>query len=187
MRINYKQWYNRGKIRKGGYMLHIYSGNGKGKTTAGMGLVLRQLGCEHKALVAQFLKDGKSSEIQVLKQLPMVKVCATDMPKVFYFQMNEEQKIQTQNAINDLFSWVKQYIGNCDCVLLDEILDVLNLGLLEEDAVCDFLLRWKDKEIIMTGRNPSKRLLELCDYHTEMVEKKHPYQKGIPARLGVEY
>lgn len=168
-------------------MLHIYSGNGKGKTTAGMGLVLRQLGCNHKVLIAQFLKDGKSSEIQALKQFSLVTLCATDMPKVFYFQMNEEQKKQTLNAIVDLFSWTTKHVMNYDCILLDEILDVINLGLLDEEIVCSFLSEWKEKEIVMTGRNPSKRLLALCDYHTEMVEKKHPYQKGIPARIGVEY
>ncbi len=168
-------------------MLHIYSGNGKGKTTAGMGLLLRQLGCGHKTVVAQFLKDGTSSELQVLRELPRVKISVTEMPKIFYFQMNKEQQLQTQKAIENLFSWVKAHIEECDCILLDEILDALNLGLLEEEAVCDFLSQWKEKEIIMTGRNPSKRLLELCDYHTEMVEKKHPYQKGIPARLGVEF
>lgn len=168
-------------------MLHIYCGNGKGKTTAGIGLLIRQIGYQHPVGIAQFLKNGHSGEILVLQGMENVSVGLTDMPDGFYFQMNDEEKQKVKDVIQSLFRWVNQHINEWDCVLLDEILDALNLGLLEEEDVCFFLEQWKDKEIIMTGRNPSKRLLSLCDYHTEMVEKKHPYQKGISARKGVEY
>lgn len=168
-------------------MIHIYSGNGKGKTTAGFGLVLRQMGHGKQVGIAQFLKDGSSGEMKVLASMHAVDVQATCMPSTFYFQMNEEEQKQTQAAIFSLFQWVQQHAASWDCIFLDEILDVIQLQLLQEEALLSFLQTYKDKEIILTGRHPSKRLQALCDYHTDMREEKHPYQKGISARKGVEY
>ena len=88
-------------------MLHIYSGNGKGKTTAGFGLVLRQAGYERRVAVAQFLKDGTSGELRALQALSCVKVRATQMPQGFYFQMQEQEQLATRQGIQELFAWVK--------------------------------------------------------------------------------
>ena len=136
-------------------MLHIYSGNGKGKTTAGFGLVLRQTGYERRV--------------------------------GFYFQMQEQEQLETRQGIQELFAWVKDRAKECTCIFLDEVLDAVQLGLLKEEELLHFLQEHRDLEIILTGRNPSQELLDICDYHTEMVEHRHPYQKGIAARKGVEY
>ena len=168
-------------------MIHIYSGNGKGKTTAGFGLVLRMAGYGKQIGVAKFLKDGTSGELRALRALHGVSIHATDMPKGFYFQMNEADQKKTGQAVLELFAWVQKHASAWDCIFLDEILDALHLGLLKEEALIFFLQENLEREIILTGRNPSQKLMELCDYHTEMQERKHPYQKGIPARKGVEY
>ena len=173
-------------------MLHIYSGNGKGKTTAGFGLVLRQAGYERRVAVAQFLKDGTSGELRALQALSCVKVRATQMPQGFYFQMQEQEQLATRQGIQELFAWVKDRakekakLGHLPASL-DEVLDAVQLGLLREEELLHFLQEHWDLEIILTGRNPSQELLDICDYHTEMVEHRHPYQKGIAARKGVEY
>lgn len=168
-------------------MIHIYSGNGKGKTTAGFGLVLRQAGYEKRVAIAQFLKDGTSGELRALEALQCVKLRATQMPQGFYFQMNERDQLKTRQGILALYLWVVDMAQECECLLLDEVLDAVNLGLLKEAELVRFLKANRNLEIILTGRNPSQELLDLCDYHTEMIERKHPYQKGITARKGVEY
>ena len=168
-------------------MIHIYSGNGKGKTTAGFGLVLRQAGYERRVAVAQFLKDGASGELYALEKLSCVKVRATRMPQGFYFQMQEQEQLETRQGIQELFAWVEDRSKECGCIFLDEVLDAVQLGLLKEETLLRFLQEHRDLEIILTGRTPSQELLDLCDYHTEMVEHRHPYQRGIAARKGVEY
>lgn len=111
-------------------MLHIYSGNGKGKTTAGFGLVLRQTGYERRVAVAQFLKDGTSGELRALQALSCVKVRATRMPHGFYFQMQEQEQeqLETRQGIQELFAWVKDRAKECTCIFLDEVLDAVQLG-----------------------------------------------------------
>lgn len=165
-------------------MIHVYHGNGKGKTTAAIGLMIRQLGAGKAVVFAQFLKDGTSSEIAVLKQL-QISYMHTLMPKSFYKDMNaqesEEVERSCQLVLQDAFRQTS------DCIVLDEILDVLSLGLLQEEDVISLLKKNKHKEIILTGRKPSKDLLELSDYCSECVAIKHPYQKGIKARKGVEF
>ena len=90
-------------------MIHIYSGNGKGKTTAGFGLVLRMAGYGKQIGVAQFLKDGTSGELRALRALHGVSLHATDMPKGFYFQMNEADQKKTGQAVLELFAWVQKH------------------------------------------------------------------------------
>lgn len=101
--------------------------------------------------------------------------------------MQKQEQLETRQGIQELFAWVQGMAKECACIFLDEVLDAVQLGLLKEETLLRFLQANRDLEIILTGRNPSQELMNLCDYHTEMVEHKHPYQRGIAARKGVEY
>ena len=168
-------------------MLHIYHGDGKGKTTAALGLVMCQLGHAQKVLVVQFLKDGKSGEISFLKQQPLVTCLYSPMPKLFYYQMGQEMRVTTALSQHALFETAEQTAAQYACILLDEALDALQLGILQEIEMLAFLNANKAREIILTGRNPSKNILACGDYITQMKMEKHPYQKQQAPRKGVEY
>lgn len=165
-------------------MLHINYGTGKGKTTAAMGLLLRQIGIHHKVVIAQFLKDGKSSEIAIMEGLGAT-CFHTIMPKRFYKDMEADEQRQLIRSCEQVFH--EAIRSDCDCILFDELLDVIQLGLLDESQVIHALQKLREKELILTGRGFSKKVEEMADYVNEVTSHKHPYQKGIVARKGVEY
>lgn len=170
-------------------LIHLYYGEGKGKTTAAMGLCFRAAGNGKQVAVLQFLKDGTSSELNVLRNLPNVTVL-TEKTEGFTFTMNEEEKERTrivsrqlfQNALNPAF------LGGCDVLLLDEACLAVQAGFLDGN-VLEHFLRSKPEglEVILTGRSPAVFMLECADYITEMVCHKHPFERGITAREGIEY
>lgn len=168
-------------------MIHIYHGTGKGKTTAALGLAIRMAGHHKKCLIAQFLKDGTSGEIIFLKNQSHIDVRYHYPFTKFYFQMDETEKTKCIIAQQQLWQEVTSSTGY-DCIILDEILDVIGLEMISLERVLKFLKENHDTiEIVLTGRNPDVKLKELCDYETEMIAKKHPYDQNIPARKGVEY
>ena len=168
-------------------MIHIYHGDGKGKTTAAFGLVMRQLGYQHKVLVVQFLKDGDSGEMQFLKAHPQVDRMYEKMPKLFYFQLDKEGKTMVSNAQHELFMKMRACAHKYDCIILDELLDAILLGMISNEEVISFLTSLDMQEVVITGRNPHSSLREMADYITEMKMEKHPYQKQVAARKGIEY
>lgn len=169
-------------------MIHLYCGNGKGKTTAAFGLAMRQLGYQKKVLIIQFLKDGCSGEVSFIRQLPLVSVHASPLPKMFFMQMDEKQQAETRVSQHSLWKKLCSLIEDYDYILLDEVIDAINLGLLSEEEIIAFIATYKDtKEIVVTGRNPSAQMIALSDYYTEFVGHKHPYQTGVGARKGIEY
>lgn len=168
-------------------MIHIYHGSGKGKTTAAIGLAIRMAGHHKKCLIVQFLKDGTSGEIMFLKNQSYIDVRYHYPFKKFFFQMDEIEKaecIKTQQLLwQEVISSTKY-----DCIILDEILDAIGLDMISLEDVLEFLRVHHDtKEIVLTGRNPDVTLKKLCDYETEMIARKHPYDQDIQARKGVEY
>lgn len=178
-------------------MLQIYHGDGKGKTTAAVGLCVRALGNHIPVVFAQFLKDGKSGEIIGLKKLG-AKIL---IPEIFYGfvrGMSEKQR----EALRDVYKLFLQQIQNVSkeilegaegtdkvhcVVVLDEVLHACNNGLLEEEVLLSFLEDMpEDVEIVCTGYHPSKSLVERADYCSCIQKEKHPYDKNIAARLGIE-
>lgn len=169
-------------------MLHMYHGSGKGKTTAGFGLALRELGYDRKVLIIQFLKNGTSGEMRALASNANVKTYANMQCAKFYYQMDEDEKVQYAQTQKALWKRFTEEYKEFDYILLDELLDVINLNILEEDDVIDVLQEvGKHVEIVMTGRNPSLALQAICAYVSEMVAHKHPYEDGVQARMGVEF
>lgn len=242
-------------------MVEIYCGDGKGKTTAAMGLAVRAAGHEIPVRIVQFLKDGTSGELAILNKLDKIEI---DTPHEFYGfvkNMTAEQK----KAVADDYAamleraelWLADIISDNDkntdkimtgcvdeseigceadsendsevdselgcetdsvgdseveselgcetdsendsrdklksenkisaVVIMDEVLHACNFELLDKDRLVVFVDKYRDKaELVLTGRNPSEELVGIADYVSEIKKIKHPYDKGIFARVGIE-
>lgn len=170
-------------------LIHIYEGNGKGKSTAAAGLAIRCAGCGFSVVYSQFLKNGTSGEIKILKEIPQIQVMICESGFGFTFQMDEDTRQKAGEAYRQLFLDVTEAAAkqHSRLLVLDEVLDAVNSGLLSEDIVTDFLEgKPEELEVVLTGRNPSEKLKTLADYITIMEKVKHPYEQGIPARTGIE-
>lgn len=171
-------------------LIHIYCGDGKGKTTAAVGAAIRAAGRGKRVFFVRFLKTDDSGEVASLHQLPGVTLLPCKRSFGFSWEMSEDQKKEASRFYGEMFhhAWNTAAEEAYDMLVMDEIIGACGLGFIDEAAVCRAL---EEKpaclEIIMTGRSPSPRLEELADYMTEMVMKKHPYTCGIGAREGIEY
>lgn len=166
-------------------LIHLYCGDGKGKTTAAAGLALRALGHGKKVVFAQFLKDGTSGEIEGLRNAGALILAGSPGTK-FVFQMNDEEK-QAAAAENSRIL-EKAMEADCDLLVLDELCAALACGLADrQTAMKAVLQRPEGREVVVTGRDPEKWLTDAADYITEMRSVRHPYDKGTGAREGIEY
>jgi len=172
-------------------LIHFYYGNGKGKTTAALGLAIRACGCGKSVVVVQFLKDWKCGELDSLARLPNATVFrGKSSGSVFVRDMSDEEKAATK-AIHDgnlKKALELQKSGLCDVLVLDEAADAYSEGVLDR-ALFEGLLDNKPEmlELVITGHNADERLIGRADYVTEMLKRKHPYDLGISARRGVEF
>lgn len=171
-------------------LIHIYCGDGKGKTTAAMGLGMRAAGRNKKVLLTQFLKDNETGELNSIEKLGENFEVYTGAPvKKFFKFMSEEEQIETKEEHEDRFRKVtkKAIEENFDLLILDEIIASTNLDLIPLDEVIAFLKKKPvGLEVVLTGRNPSEELIELADYVSEIKAVKHPYERGINSRIGIE-
>ena len=169
--------------------VHLYCGDGKGKTTAAVGLSVRASGAGKSVLFAQFLKDGSSSELNVLRALPNVKVLCCERNFGFFRSMDKETRAAAQKAYSALLEDVmRKSADGVALLVLDEAVAACNHGLIEEARLLVFLHhKPEDLEVVLTGREPSQRLLDAADYVTEMKKRAHPFDKGVSARLGIEF
>lgn len=166
-------------------LVHLYCGDGKGKTTAAMGLALRALGQGMQVVVVQFLKNGTSGELEPLKKIGATVFSGKPGAK-FTFQMNAEEKAQATEESNARLAEALQQ--PCDLLILDEICAARNSGMLDEALAKQAVLeRPQHREVVLTGRNPEAWMVEAADYITEMQPRRHPYEQGIPARKGIEF
>ncbi len=169
-------------------MLHIYCGDGKGKTTCAMGLAVRAAGHARRVVVAQFLKGDNSGERAVLGSLPTVECLPVPQSVKFTFAMNEEEKAQARAQMSASFADAVQKARQADLLVLDELCAAVTTGMVPLDQVLSFLdERPEGLEVVITGRDPDPALLERADYVTEMCKRKHPFDRGVPAREGVEW
>ena len=168
-------------------MIHLYHGNGKGKTTAAMGLAVRMAGRNRPVVIAQFLKGADSGERTALATLPQITLLDVPQSIKFSFQLTPEERQEEQARYQALMTRL------CACctpatglVVLDEVCDAVNAGLLPLERLLDFL-RSTSAEVVVTGRDPAPELVEAADYITNFEKQRHPYDKGCPARPGVEF
>jgi cob(I)alamin adenosyltransferase len=168
-----------------GYV-HVYTGNGKGKTTAAFGLVLRALGHGMKVYVAQFLKGMDYGELHSLRRFENVTLERFGRPKFIHGKADEEDTrlaIQGLNRCREVVS-----SGEYDIVVMDEANVAVFLGLFSVQDLLDVVSKKHERtELIITGRYAPQELIDVADLVTEMVEVKHYYSRGIQARKGIEY
>ena len=166
-------------------LVHLYWGAGKGKTTAAMGLALRALGAGLQVRVVQFLKDGSSSEIAPLRRLGAA-VFAGDTGGRFVFEMTGEEKAQAR--LQQDAALREALAQPCDLLILDECCAACALGMVNEALLRRAVLgRPAGREVVLTGRDPADWMRQAADYSTEMRPERHPYDRGVGARVGVEY
>lgn len=170
-------------------LIHIYEGDGKGKTSAGVGLSVRCAGSGQKVLYTQFLKDDASSELKVLEQIPGITVEHCKESFGFTFQMTPEVREQAKQFYTGHFRRVTKLAREegYRLLVMDELIASYNLNMVVQEEVLEFLKsKPRELEVVMTGRDPAAELIELSDYVSRIVKVKHPFDKGIPARLGIE-
>lgn len=174
---------------KDGGLIHVYCGDGKGKTTASLGLAVRCSGYGNKVLFVQFLKAWRTGELNSLELLPNIQVMRAKATPKFTFQMNPEEKAQVLKDHIALFEIVQKKCTDekIDLLILDEVVGACDKGVFNKEALLDFLKNKPENlEVVMTGRNPFPELVELADYVSEICKRKHPKDKGIMARAGIE-
>ena len=194
-------------MKKG--LVQVYTGNGKGKTTAAIGQAIRALGQDYKVCLIQFFKKPTSGEIKILKNLLSIKLHPHLSPPPLRGRIEEggnsytikllhplplypEEKNRNllKRKIKDILPKISEIVKSkgYDLVILDEILIVLRDNLLAEEEILNLL---KNKpasvELILTGRGASNKVLEAANLVTEMKEVKHPWRRGVRARKGIEY
>ena len=172
-------------------LIHVYTGEGKGKTTAAIGQGIRCIGHGNYVYMIQFLKKSNSGEIEVFKKLkPFFEVYKFEKERGFFWNLSEEEIMQLKDDIRNAWNFITNIIRNktYDMIILDEIMAVLNNNLLDIDEVFDVLNnKHEDIEIILTGRNSPKKIMDIASYVSSINSIKHPFEKDIKARCGIEF
>lgn len=174
------------KLEEG--LVQVYTGDGKGKTTAAFGLALRALGRGLKVYVIQFIKGGFDyGELYVVGKLPNLTLKTFGRGKFVTKKPAEKEDVKLAEEALTLAEKVVKG-GEYDIVVLDEINVALDLKLIKTERVVE-LVKSKPKhvELVLTGRYAPKEIIEIADLVTEMKEIKHPFNKGQHARKGIEY
>lgn len=175
---------------KDGY-IQIYTGDGKGKSTAAMGLALRALGGGMTVYVVQFLKSWQTGELKASKCFgENFKIFRFDKVKGFTWNLSQNELDELKKEIKKAYNFVEDIlrVRPCDILILDEIMGTLRNGFLTEEEVLKLMdLKPDNMELILTGRNVPEKILKRADLVTEMKNIKHYYEKGINAREGIEF
>ncbi|MCI8551097.1 MAG: cob(I)yrinic acid a,c-diamide adenosyltransferase [Lachnospiraceae bacterium] len=174
-------------------LIHIYCGDGKGKTSAAIGQAVRSAGAGLSVVVVRFLKDEDSGELRSLSHIPGIFLIPCKDCFGFYWDMDEEQKKEAAKVYGALFeeAWEaaeKQAQARDTVLVMDEIIAACRHGFVEKEKLLEKLQEKPERmEVLMTGRDPEEELLNLADYVSEIKKVKHPFDKGICARKGIEY
>lgn len=167
--------------------IQVYTGNGKGKTTAAIGLTMRALGANLKVLFAQFLKGQRSSELSILENLNNLTLRRYGGLDYIIINPIEEDYIEAEDGFEEIKKLTKE--NKYDIIVLDEMNLVLYYELIELDDFLDFLYETNTEniEIVLTGRHADRKILNMADLITEMKEVKHYYTDDSTPKLGVDY
>jgi cob(I)alamin adenosyltransferase len=171
-----------------GGLIHIYMGSGKGKTTAAVGLCARAAGRNKKVIFAQFLKTQDTGELNSFEKLGITVIRST-LRMGFINAMDEKEKILCGEEQKKIMREVLMRLSRekADVLVLDEVLDAVNTNMLDE-AELRSLIENKpaELELVLTGRDPASWLIGAADYISDVQKIKHPYDRGIKARTGIE-
>lgn len=177
------------KLNEG--FVQIYTGNGKGKTTAAIGQGIRAYGNGLKVIMVQFLKSGKTGELNTIDELgENFEIFRFEKKRGFVWTLTEEEKLEVKKEVKVAYDFILDVIENCKCdmLIIDEIMGVLKNEFLSVEDVLNFIRKKpKNMELIMTGRNVPEEIVDKANLVTDMKEIKHYYKEGVPARKGVEF
>lgn len=170
-------------------LMHVYCGDGKGKTTAAIGLAVRAAGCGKRVVFAQFMKGNDSGEIEAMKKNSNIEIIRNNRNYGFFHRMSEADKQEITLEHNRILDKVMERIGGgCDMLVMDELTYPYAYGLIDKERVKMLIYdKPEEMELVITGRDPGELFMETADYITEMKCVRHPFWKGIEARRGVEY
>jgi cob(I)alamin adenosyltransferase len=169
-------------------LVHLYTGDGKGKTTASLGLAVRAAGHGARVLIVQFMKGSDIyGELNFMKSIPSVSVVTTG--RDVCIGRGDETDADTKEAHRGLeIAKAALKDGSCDMLIADEIVVAASFGLLSQDEVMSLIdAKPYGTELVLTGRGAWPELIERCDLVTQMKKLKHPYDLGITSRKGVEF
>ena len=177
------------KLQKG--YVAVYTGDGKGKTTAAVGQAVRSAGNGLKVYMVQFLKTDNTGELETAKNIgENFKIFRFQKQEGFFWTLNEEEKEIVRREVNKALEFVKGVIDNnrCDVLILDEIMGVIKNNLIKTDQVIELIDKKPETmELILTGRDAPESIIDKADLVTEMKKIKHYIEKGVYAREGIEY
>ncbi|ADO77662.1 cob(I)yrinic acid a,c-diamide adenosyltransferase [Halanaerobium praevalens] len=166
-------------------MVQVYTGNGKGKTTASFGLALRAVGAGKKVYIAQFVKGMKYSELNSFSQLKNVEIKQYGLKCFINGQPNKDDINAAKAGLLEVAEILKS--GEYEVVILDEANIAVYYDLFSAAELIEVIdARDSGVEVVITGRNAAAEIIERADLVTEMKEIKHYYQKGVQARVGIE-
>lgn len=173
-----------------GYV-QIYTGNGKGKTTAAVGQGIRAAGNNLKVYMLQFLKADPTGELEIAKLIgENFQIFRFESKKGFFWTLNDEEKAVLKKEVDTAYNFAVEVTKNnsCDVFILDEIMAILSNKLLTEAQVIELIDNKPiNMELILTGRNLPDSIRDRADLVTEMKDIKHYIQMGVYAREGIEY
>ncbi len=170
-------------------MIHLYYGDGKGKTTAAVGLAARMAGHGKNVFFAQFMKSGFTGELEILKGVSSIYIGRPQGKYGFYSSLSNEDKARLTGEHNQILSLALERMqeGQIDLLVLDEITYAYHYGLADKRQIRKVLAMAADIEAVCTGRRPADLFFQYADYVTEMKKIRHPYDEGVAGRAGVEF
>ena len=168
-------------------LIHVYCGDGKGKTTASLGLAIRCAGSGFKVLISRFLKNNLSGELNILNTIPNICVMGSEKDFGFFFNMSESKKKDAREYFTTQLIQTFEASKDYDLLILDEINAAVELELIDEELLISLIMNKPEHlETVLTGRNPSDSIVAMADYVSEIKCVKHPFDKGITSRKGIE-
>jgi len=166
-------------------MVHVYTGKGKGKTTAAFGLAIRAVGAGKNVYIAQFVKGMKYSELKSLKKIERIEIKQYGLNCFIKGKAEEEDINAARKGLEEVAKILKS--GEYELVILDEANIAVYYDLFSEEQLIEAIdNRSEEVEVVITGRYAADKIIEYADLVTEMKEIKHYYQKGVKARIGIE-
>ena len=167
-------------------LIHVYYGQGVGKSTRATGLAIRAAGSGLQVDIVQFMKSGNSAEVEIFKQIPNIRYhCPGKHP---FIMSSGPRPIHYEHATKALDFAFEAIEKGTSLLICDEILDAILFDVLHKELILELIRNCKNKiELVMTGINAPAEIIDMADYVTELVQVKHAYYDGARARKGIEY
>lgn len=178
-----------GKLKNG--YVQIYTGNGKGKTTAAVGLAVRAAGNGYNVFMVQFLKGSKTGEIEAAKKMaPFFNIFRFEKKRGFFWTLNSEEKYELKQEVQKAYEFCMEALKEekCDILIMDEVMGALSNELISEKQLLELIDKKPGNiELILTGRNAPIAIIDKANLVTEMKDIKHYFNEGVPSREGIEF